>query len=258
VIDHSDPSIVDLSPQVGGGFEIERWATDDRGWHWRHTTLVPAGSTENVRPVVPRGWDDGPMSLLWLRGNYGSYSLYRTSIVYSPEVRSCRVCVLPSDTAFSLWLHDLLKPQRFERVSHPEDQLTPVAPTAANVLVEDLRVEQAQRRTSAGVIEHSGEHPPAERDPPARIASADPGQRPARGRQMKQASRGDNTGRDIDRRSRGGAVIPQRDPSGRNVRGDEPGHSERHPEQATILKVDGRLGKAVKRPGLSAGPGAVV
>ena len=76
------PSIVYLSRQVGGGFEIERWATDDGGWHWRHTTVVPAGGTDNVRPVVPGSWDDGPMSLLWLRGNYGSYSLERTSIVY--------------------------------------------------------------------------------------------------------------------------------------------------------------------------------
>ena len=57
------------------GSRSTRWATDDGGWHWRHTTVVPAGGTDNVRPVVPRGWDDGPMSLLWLRGNDGSYSL---------------------------------------------------------------------------------------------------------------------------------------------------------------------------------------
>jgi BNR repeat-containing family member len=81
-LDHSDPSIVYLSRHARGGFEIERWATDDRGLHWRHTTVVPAGGTDNVRPVVPRGWDHGPMSLLWLRGNYGSYTQYRTSIAY--------------------------------------------------------------------------------------------------------------------------------------------------------------------------------
>ena len=28
------------------------------------------------------GCSDGPMSLLWLRGNDGSYSQYRTSIAY--------------------------------------------------------------------------------------------------------------------------------------------------------------------------------
>jgi hypothetical protein len=31
---------------------------------------------------VPRGWDRGPMSLLWLRGDYGSYTTYRTSVDY--------------------------------------------------------------------------------------------------------------------------------------------------------------------------------
>ena len=81
-LDHSDPSIVYLSRQVSGGFEIERWATADRGIRWRHTIVVPAGGSDKVRPVVPRGWDHGPMSLLWLHGAYGSYSQYRTSIDY--------------------------------------------------------------------------------------------------------------------------------------------------------------------------------
>lgn len=81
-LDHSDPSIVYLSRQVRGGFEIERWTTDDDGWHWRHTVVVPADGTNNVRPVVPRGWDSGPMSLLWLHGHYGDYNRYRTSVDY--------------------------------------------------------------------------------------------------------------------------------------------------------------------------------
>lgn len=81
-LDHTDPSTVYLSRQVAGGFEIERWTTPNRGWHWRHTVAVPAGGVENVRPVVPRGWDRGPMRLLWLRGDYRSYSNYRTSVAY--------------------------------------------------------------------------------------------------------------------------------------------------------------------------------
>jgi hypothetical protein len=81
-LDHSDPSNVYLSRQAAGGFEIDRWATNDGGLRWRHVTLVRAGGTDNVRPVVPRGWDHGPMRLLWLRGNYRSYSEYRTSIAY--------------------------------------------------------------------------------------------------------------------------------------------------------------------------------
>jgi hypothetical protein len=78
-LDHSDPSIVYLSRQVGNGaFEIERWTTSDGGYHWSHTTVVPADGVDNVRPVVPRG--GGPVKLVWLRGHYGSYTTYRTSI----------------------------------------------------------------------------------------------------------------------------------------------------------------------------------
>ena len=79
-LDHSDPSILYLSRQVSGGFEIERWTTADGGVRWRHVVVVPAGGTENVRPLVPRGWDRGRMSLLWLRGRYGYFTRYRTSV----------------------------------------------------------------------------------------------------------------------------------------------------------------------------------
>ncbi len=79
-LDHSDPSIVFLSKQVAGGWEIERWSTSDAGFTWSHRTVVPADGTMNVRPVVPRGWRSGPMGLLWLRGTYGTYTDYRTSV----------------------------------------------------------------------------------------------------------------------------------------------------------------------------------
>jgi hypothetical protein len=83
-LDHSDPSIVYLSKQVRDGWEIERWVTADGGAKWTHQVVVPAGGTMNVRPVVPRGWDGGPMGLLWLRGHYGSYTSYRTWIDFLP------------------------------------------------------------------------------------------------------------------------------------------------------------------------------
>jgi BNR repeat-containing family member len=79
-LDHSDPSVLYLSKEVADGWEIERWSTRDGGYSWRHETVVPAGGTENIRPVVPRGWRAGPMGLLWLRGTYGSYTGYRTSV----------------------------------------------------------------------------------------------------------------------------------------------------------------------------------
>lgn len=79
-LDHADPSIVNLSAQVRGGWEIQRWATTDDGGTWSHRTVVPADGTDNVRPVVPRGSAGGPMNLLWLRGPYNSYTSYRTTI----------------------------------------------------------------------------------------------------------------------------------------------------------------------------------
>jgi hypothetical protein len=81
-LDHSNPSVVYASVQVHGGWEIQRWTTSDGGVHWTHATVVPADSTDNVRPVVPRGYDGGAMGLLWLRGPYLSYTTYRTSIAF--------------------------------------------------------------------------------------------------------------------------------------------------------------------------------
>lgn len=82
-IDHSNPSIVYLSKQVPGGWEIERWSTTDGGSTWHRQTVVPADGTENVRPVVPRGSDTGSIGLLWLRGTYHTYTSYRTWIAFS-------------------------------------------------------------------------------------------------------------------------------------------------------------------------------
>ncbi len=79
-LDHSDPSIVYLSRKVAHGWEIERWTTANGGHGWRHSVVVPAGGTQNVRPVVPRG--GGPVKLLWLRGDYRTYTTYRTSITF--------------------------------------------------------------------------------------------------------------------------------------------------------------------------------
>ncbi len=81
-LDHGNPSIVYLSRHAGNGWEIERWTTADGGYAWRHRVVVPSDGTDNVRPVVPRGSRGGPISLLWMRGDYRTYSSYRTTIAY--------------------------------------------------------------------------------------------------------------------------------------------------------------------------------
>jgi BNR repeat-containing family member len=83
-LDHYNPSIVYLSRQVRGGWEIERWSTRNGGSSWTRATVVPADGTDNVRPVVPRGYASGPMGLLWLRGDYDTYTAYRTSVAFTP------------------------------------------------------------------------------------------------------------------------------------------------------------------------------
>jgi hypothetical protein len=80
-LDHRDPSIVYLSRKVRGRFEIERWVTRDGGARWQHGTVARSESADSVRPVVPHG-PAGPVKLLWLRGRYGSYTMYRTSVAY--------------------------------------------------------------------------------------------------------------------------------------------------------------------------------
>jgi hypothetical protein len=76
-LDHGDPSNLYLSRQVSGGWQIERWSTHDGGARWTHQVVVPAGGTDNVRPVVARG---PKTELFWLHGAYNTYTTYRTSV----------------------------------------------------------------------------------------------------------------------------------------------------------------------------------
>ncbi|PZS09564.1 MAG: hypothetical protein DLM64_10300 [Solirubrobacterales bacterium] len=80
-LDHSNPSVVFLSRKVRSHYQIERWNTPDGGQSWSHAVVVRGGK-DNVRPVVPRGWTSGSMGLLWLRGDYRSYTTYRTSVAF--------------------------------------------------------------------------------------------------------------------------------------------------------------------------------
>jgi len=79
-LDHANPSVVYLSRQVGGQFEIEKWTTADGGYHWREFTVVRTPGADDIRPLLPRGSQGGQADLLWLRGHYGYYTDYRTSV----------------------------------------------------------------------------------------------------------------------------------------------------------------------------------
>jgi BNR repeat-containing family member len=79
-LNHSDPGIVYLSRQMKGGWDLERWVTKNGGRTFSHSVVVPADNLQNVRPVVPRG--GGPIQVLFLRGEYNTYTTYRTSIAF--------------------------------------------------------------------------------------------------------------------------------------------------------------------------------
>ena len=84
VLDPNDPSIVYLSKQVEGIFEIYKYTTNDKGATWKTEAITrntPAGVI-NVRPVIPRGHKPGSFDVMWLRGTYVTYANYLTSVMY--------------------------------------------------------------------------------------------------------------------------------------------------------------------------------
>jgi hypothetical protein len=81
VLDHRDPTIVYGSVQVGDHWEIEKFKTSDGGATWKRDWITQNSSTDNVRPVVPRGLQAGAKNLLWMRGRYIFYTTFDTSVV---------------------------------------------------------------------------------------------------------------------------------------------------------------------------------
>jgi BNR repeat-containing family member/PKD domain len=79
-LNHQHPSIVYLSRRVGRHFEIERWRTGDGGRRWTHRAITSHSPVDNVRPVSPRGLEPGREEVLWMRGRYGRYRQFGTTI----------------------------------------------------------------------------------------------------------------------------------------------------------------------------------
>lgn len=112
-LDHEDPSVVYLSRQVNGIFEVEQWRTPDGGASWVPRALTAGSGRGNYRPISPRGQTGTDTNVVWMRGGYPSYSAYQTSIdaetlsrdVHTPAVAADgtgRLQVLASDGAGGL------------------------------------------------------------------------------------------------------------------------------------------------------------
>lgn len=80
ILDHHAPSVVYLSRQVNGVFEIERWETGDLGQTWTSASITQGSARLNVRPFVSRGTARGESLLLWMHGAYVHYTNYDVEI----------------------------------------------------------------------------------------------------------------------------------------------------------------------------------
>ncbi len=80
VLDHSNPSIVYLSKQINGIFEIEKWITSDGGAKWTSVKITNNSKKNNIRPIVPRRHKKESVELIWMYGDYIHYTKYNTAI----------------------------------------------------------------------------------------------------------------------------------------------------------------------------------
>lgn len=82
VLDHNDPSIVYLSRQKKGIFEIEQWQTPDKGKTWKIEEITGHSAQNNVRPFVIRNYNEhDSLRVLWMNvRKYIHYTDYDASI----------------------------------------------------------------------------------------------------------------------------------------------------------------------------------
>lgn len=90
-IDPSNPNIVYVSSEVHPAtqaqligadgqrhYELFKGQTADNGVTWSWTPITFNSRVDNIRPLVPR-WDASNTALLWMRGDYATYTNYNTS-----------------------------------------------------------------------------------------------------------------------------------------------------------------------------------
>ncbi len=80
-LDHQHPSVVYLSRQVDGVFEIERWHTPNGGATWRSAAVTKGSVNDNVRPFVIRDHGGSSPTVIWMENRrYRHYLDYETAI----------------------------------------------------------------------------------------------------------------------------------------------------------------------------------
>jgi hypothetical protein len=91
-LDPNDPDHLFISSNVDPRtdaalphYEIFEGITTSEGRHWTWSPITWRSSVDNLRPVVPRG-AQGIVALLWMRGQYNSYTAYNSKIVGLTQV----------------------------------------------------------------------------------------------------------------------------------------------------------------------------
>jgi len=79
-LDHEDPSTVYLSRQVNGVFQVEVWTTPDEGATWSTRVLTPGQARGNYRPISPRGQSGDDLDVVWMHGDYPSFTGFQTGL----------------------------------------------------------------------------------------------------------------------------------------------------------------------------------
>lgn len=82
ILDHDNPSVVYLSREISGVFEIEKWTTFNGGGNWSSRAVTSNSSLLNVRPFVPRNHKPGEFDVVWMQGHYEYYTNYGTALRY--------------------------------------------------------------------------------------------------------------------------------------------------------------------------------
>lgn len=84
---HPDTGLPNVSERDGERhYEIYRGVTTDGGHTWRWTAVTANSTDDQLRPIIP-DWPGPRRAVLWMKGDYRSYTTYDTDIVGIVEER---------------------------------------------------------------------------------------------------------------------------------------------------------------------------
>jgi hypothetical protein len=103
-LDPNDPNHLFISSNIDPRtqselphYEIFEGTTPDGGSSWSWSPITYGSSVDNVRPVMPRG-KMGKTLLLWMRGEYKSYTEYNMRIVGLTKIIAIKPLLVVNDT----------------------------------------------------------------------------------------------------------------------------------------------------------------